>query len=723
MVDYKEDLKKLSVVQAPVLQDKVSLFDLLPDCTFKVPLYQRAFAWGTPPHEVNENELICLMDDIHDAAITDTNGTNEYYIGSVVVKAEEKNGHLECEVVDGQQRLTALFILLNCLGVDIKSKNPLDYAQRVRSRRTVMHIKEIIKFAKAFVCKADTQENCVQRATKQLAELDAQVKEGDWLIKEKANEKGVALENSMCNGVVSILRHLRARGDEYKNRMLKGLSKVRLYLVRVPDTTDLNRYFEVMNTRGEQLDPEDIVKAMLMRQLTDINKRKRFAQIWNACSDMNGYVQMHFSSGVRDEIFGKDWSAMPQIDVGANGEGVCDVKCSICESLLMGKVKDESNEEQVLDDGSDELEGRGDPVRFRSVIYFPHFLLNVLKVFNHKNNQGDLDRSELDVSKMIRRFEDLFKKDGGDNEKNGNIAWDFAKCLLTCRCLFDKYIVKRDYERDAVDGDWSLKQLRQSVDESGKKRTAYYVASDWFENEEKAKSNSREEVLMLQSCLRVTYTEFKGMHWITRMLDWLYRFHKDGVVSFADFVNEAERYACVETKGYVAELKKENLREGTSTPHIIFNYLDFLLWRDAKEMKKFKSQGAEGTWEPFVFAYRNSVEHWYPQHPEGCQQNQQLVWIDPDERGRRAVDQFGNLCVVQPSENSKFSNLKPSAKKIQYRETVFGGSLKLRLMAELTPANEVGWKEACATHGNDMLGLLDSAFNRVLGVNPNNDQA
>ncbi|MBR4654374.1 MAG: DUF262 domain-containing protein [Kiritimatiellae bacterium] len=723
MVDYKEDLTKSSVVQAPVLQDEVSLFDLFPCCTFKVPLYQRAFAWGTPPHEVNENELICLMDDIHDAAISDENGTNEYYIGSVVVKATEKDSHLWCEVIDGQQRLTALFILLNCLGVEIKSKNPLDYAQRVRSRRTVMHIKEIIKFAKAFVCKADTQENCVQRATKQLAELDAQVKEGDWLIKEKANEKGVALENSMCNGVVSILRHLRARGDEYKNRMLKGLSKVRLYLVRVPDTTDLNRYFEVMNTRGEQLDPEDIVKAMLMRQLTDVNKRKRFAQIWNACSDMNGYVQMHFSSGVRDEIFGKDWSAMPQIDVGANGEGVCDVKCSICESLLMGKVKDESNEEQVLDDGSDELEGRGDPVRFRSVIYFPHFLLNVLKVFNHKNNQGDLDRSELDVSKMIRRFEDLFKKDGGDNEKNGNIAWDFAKCLLTCRCLFDKYIVKRDYERDAVDGDWSLKQLRQSVDESGKKRTAYYVASDWCDGEENVKSNSREEILMLQSCLRVTYTEFKGMHWVTRLLDWLYRVHVDGVVSFVDLVNEAERYACVETKGYVAELTKENLREGTSTPHIIFNYLDFLLWRDAKEKKKFKSQGAEGTWEPFVFAYRNSVEHWYPQHPEGCQQNQQLVWIDPDGQGRRAVDQFGNLCVVQPSENSKFSNLKPSAKKIQYRETVFGGSLKLRLMAELTPANEVGWKEVCAIHGNDMLGLLDSAFRRVLGVNPNNDPA
>ena len=719
MVDYKKDLLELSVVQVPVLQDGVPLFGLFPCCTFKVPLYQRAFAWGTPPHEVNENELICLMDDIHDAAISDANDTNEYYIGSVVVKAKEKTDHLECEVVDGQQRLTALFILLTCLGVEIQSKNPLDYAQRVRSQRAVMHIREIVKFARAFVCKEDTRENCVQRATKQLAELDAQVKEGDWLIKEKANEKGVALENSMCNGVVSILRHLRARGDEYKTLLLKGLARVRLYLVKVPDKTDLNRYFEVMNTRGEQLDPEDIVKAMLMRQLTDVNKRERFAQIWNACSDMNGYVQMHFSSGLRKQIFGDDWSAMPQIDVGANGEGVSDVKCSICESLLMGNVKDKSNEELVRDDGSEELEGRGDPVRFRSVIYFPHFLLNVLKVFNHKNSHGDLDGSELDVSKMIRRFENLFKKDGGDlsNERKEEIAWDFVKCLLTCRYLFDKYIVKRDYERDAVDGDWSLKQLRQSVDESGKKRTAYYVASDWYENEENAKSNSREEILMLQSCLRVTYTEFKGMHWITMLLDWLYVSHENGIVSFADFVKVAEKIACVAAKSGVDKLRGANCRLGTLTPHIIFNYLDFLLWKKAHDDKRFLDQG--GNLKPFVFAYRNSVEHWYPQHPENLE-----AWDERDGEDRRAVDQFGNLCVVQPSENSKFSNLRPKAKKDQYMEDVISkGSLKLRLMAEKTiDANEIQWKTACVEHGREMLGLLDKAFIRVLGVSPNNDQ-
>ena len=56
--DYKATLLADSVVQIPVIEESVSIFDLLADCTFRVPLYQRAFAWGTPPHEVNGNELI-----------------------------------------------------------------------------------------------------------------------------------------------------------------------------------------------------------------------------------------------------------------------------------------------------------------------------------------------------------------------------------------------------------------------------------------------------------------------------------------------------------------------------------------------------------------------------------------------------------------------------------------------------------------------------------------
>ena len=69
----------------------------------------------------------------------------------------------------------------------------------------------------------------------------------------------------------------------------------------VPENTDLNRYFEIMNTRGEQLEQHDILKATLMRYLPDDSEKSTFAKIWDACSDMTGYVQMHFIKDSSEE--------------------------------------------------------------------------------------------------------------------------------------------------------------------------------------------------------------------------------------------------------------------------------------------------------------------------------------------------------------------------------------------------------------------------------------
>lgn len=692
--DYKATLLADSVVQIPVIEESVSIFDLLADCTFRVPLYQRAFAWGTPPHEVNGNELICLMEDIHDAVPSDEAESGEYFIGSIVVKAKEadESGRHVCEVVDGQQRLTALFIILNCLGVQISSSNPLDYAQRDRSACAIRRMKDVVKFAKGFVKKTKVEDSGVYRDDG-----------GDWFYKGKLTEPE-ALESSICNGVVAVMDKLMKSGEEYRDQLLSGLANVRLFIVDVPKATDLNRYFEVMNTRGEQLNPQDVVKAMLMRHLpADAGKGGLFAQIWNACSDMDGYAQMHFQPELRKEIFGEDWTTFPNVERVTLGAAAGAEALSICDSLLRGNVSGDSPDGTTRGDGSAEkAEQAGEPVRFRSIIPFPQFLLHVLKVFCHETKKGELDRSEIDAAKMIRRFEELLNG-SGSKEKEADVSWRFIQCLLGCRFLFDKYIVKRDYERDSNDGEWSVKELKQSDG------TAYYVNTDGEDGEN---GRFRDSVLMLQSCMRVTYTEFKGMHWITKLLDWLYATVKDGSVKWSAFAGMTEKLAAEAAKAGVDSLEEENFRMGTSTPHIIFNYLDYLLWRDAREANAHGMKDSIET-RPFVFTYRNSVEHWYPQHPENLE-----PWIDLDAGARRAVDQFGNLCIVQPSENSKFSNLRPSAKRQQYPETVEGGSLKLRLMARLTPVNEAQWKKKCKEHGEDMLKLLQKAFDHVLGANP-----
>jgi hypothetical protein len=67
--------------------------------TFFIPDYQRGYRWG-------EDEVRRLLDDIKEA------GASEYYLQPVVVKPMESGGW---ELVDGQQRLTTLYLILRII--------------------------------------------------------------------------------------------------------------------------------------------------------------------------------------------------------------------------------------------------------------------------------------------------------------------------------------------------------------------------------------------------------------------------------------------------------------------------------------------------------------------------------------------------------------------------------------------------------------------------------
>lgn len=110
-------------------------------------------------------------------------------------------------------------------------------------------------------------------------------------------------------------------------------------------------------------------------------------------------------------------------------------------------------------------------------------------------------------------------------------------------------------------------------------------------------------------------------------------------------------------------------------------------------------------YDNFAFEFRNSVEHWYPQNPsEGTFEQ----WKD-------GVDQFGNLCIIQRNVNSKFSNMSPEAKKSTFKDMISKGSLKLRIMSDLTETHgeksaSLYWKEtAFKTHEDEMIKLLKEA--------------
>ena len=630
---------------------------------YVIPRYQRAYAW-------EEKEIEQLIDDICD----DNDPKRDYYIGSLIVARRKADDGVEYEVIDGQQRLTTIYLLLQCL---------LDEGYFSRGDVSVGE-------ALSFDCRS--KSNC----TLAYIRTDAQKSEG----KEELLDQSILL-------AVDIIKKKLARefGDrvEDQKKFVDRLKHVVLYRIEVPEHTDLNRYFEIMNTRGEQLEQHDILKARLMNYLDDACEREAFARIWEACSDMTGYVQMHFSVEDREKLFVEQWSSLSSEDAlrelcrgKRRSEGKSDGLD--ISKIIASKYKEED------EDGTQEE--RDAEARFESIIDFPYFLLHVLRVFCRVKRLS-MDGAEelgslLDDKLLLKDFDKViaYCEKRGDKRIKDVKRWfacTFIRFLLRSRFLFDQFVVKREYAGNDQEGVWSLKELCTSG--AGYKKKAYYANTRLrYENEwEKTYAPRNKECLMIQSALRVSYTSPKVMHWITELLVWLFNNNKTERYKLTD---EAERIAAEAVKDNF--LATGNYELGVQTPHIVFNYLDYLLWKEGKE--KYKD---------FVFEFRNSVEHWYPQHPsEGTFE----VWD--------GIDTFGNLCIISRSVNSKFSNLSPASKMDTYRGMVQKGSLKLRKMGEiidkLRKTEKPGvaaklWRQSeCAKHEKEMIRLLCSALQEAV---------
>lgn len=621
-----------------ILDNNGTIFDT--DSHYVIPRYQRAYAW-------EDKEIIQLIDDINDIEYKET----VYYIGSLVV-AQVKGKENTYEVVDGQQRLTTLYLLLQYL-VSLEALNgelskTLSFDCRENSNYTLSHIEQVIN---------------------------------------KTIEEEERLEQSIINGVEAI-RQKFSKDDIDINNFTSRLKQVVIYRIEVPKNTDLNRYFEIMNTRGEQLEQHDILKAQLMSYIDKDNRSEQefFARVWDACSDMTGYVQMHFHPSERQNIFGWSWNAYPE----DNWEEYKDCFCRAKEtekSAILNKI---IQQDFKVDDSDGVLEDNSH-VRFDSIIDFPHFLLHSLRVFVklYVESKNELLGELLDDKKLIVDFDNVIKYGSIDDEpikKNCEyFSTLFIVHLLQTRYLFDKFIIKREYIGEDQDGKWSLKELYTTGGKSNKK--AYYANTSLnYDNEwERTYAPRNKECLMIQSALRVSYTSPKVMHWITDLLCWLF-----DDIDIPLLTEEAERVAAEAVHNNFLESK--NYALGVATPHVVFNFLDYLIW------KKHKS-----VYQDFEFEFRNSVEHWYPQNPSDGSIDR---W---DKR-----DRFGNLCIISRSINSKFSNLSPESKMKSYRKHVEKGSLKLRIMGALINGVPRGGNEAwinnlCEEHENNMINLLQEA--------------
>ncbi|OYT93267.1 MAG: hypothetical protein CFE49_20010, partial [Pseudomonas sp. PGPPP3] len=180
--------------------------------------------------------------------------------------------------------------------------------------------------------------------------------------------------------------------------------RVQIMREKVPDETDLNHYFEIMNNRGEQLEKHEVLKSKIMEVLNGIPDAMERQQsqsclhtVWEACANMERYVQMGFPPAQRSAIFGdKDWGRFDIADFdalrGALHSASRDSSAQpIVRTLIeiIGTAQGGDEKKEVEDEA---------PERFNTVINFANFLLHVLRV----ETEVDIP---LDDKRLVSTFE------------------------------------------------------------------------------------------------------------------------------------------------------------------------------------------------------------------------------------------------------------------------------------------------------------------------------
>lgn len=126
------------------MQNSLELKTVNELCSFQfyIPSYQRGYRW-------KQYEVIDLLNDIFEfrpKAIDDTDEKTWYCLQPIVVKAREN----KFEVIDGQQRLTTIYLILHYLNQDyIEAKREklfsIEYETREKSQEFLLDIKPELK--------------------------------------------------------------------------------------------------------------------------------------------------------------------------------------------------------------------------------------------------------------------------------------------------------------------------------------------------------------------------------------------------------------------------------------------------------------------------------------------------------------------------------------------------------------------------------------------------
>lgn len=627
-----------------------------PDWHFNIPIYQRLYVWG-------EDQVLTLLNDLVNAY---ERGEEIFFLGGTLL-VEQARGHVRhFDLIDGQQRFTTLWMLCHAwrealtpfLATTTDDKR-IEPRLRFAIRPEVNRFLEAMVFGEQGIAPPDDEATKRMRIALDLMRS---------VFEKRPLPAGIADRQAHLTGLTEFV-----------------YDKVKFVITTVPRETDLNKLFEVINNRGVQLQHHEILKARMLDALTE-NERGSYAVLWDACADMENFVERSLSGnfkGFASEV--TDCYERRQLS-----------NVSVVREMLAKRIQEQNHHHalplaEILQAPVDAPAGEGEadtettePTWVRSMFGFPLFLQHVLRIWLFERGQPDLPR--LLDRELLALFEEHFFKPAEDRRES---VRSFIDLLWQLRVIFDEYLIKWvDQSEEEIHLISAI-----SVSTSGGKR---YMSRS-------RETDCHQGFSLLQSMLYHSQ-EITTQYWVTPLLCFMRRnleLDADRYFAYLRHLDnhmlgsDASESLVVRSRSFMeapwrrnnsihaAELAKPS---GVKFAHYWFYKLEFVLWFQKKRQAEH--------WRKFRLTAKSSVEHISPQTP-----------TERDEdRVDKALDFFGNLALVSRSLNSEYGNLPFNEKRQRFINNNKSrlDSLKMDLIYE----NQQWCDERAVEHQNEMIRCL-----------------
>ncbi|WP_462250845.1 DUF262 domain-containing protein [Ferruginibacter sp.] len=247
----------MKVTQSPVTLDLV-----LSDLNFEVPLYQREYSW----------ELEQVSDLFYDI---DTSYENEgYFLGSILLYVKDESKKL-MEIIDGQQRLTTIFLILYTIKKAIAGTQ---YTKAIESINNLLYQR-----TKSLIVE-DTGEEprlTTGKRDKKLFKAILKSEDIDKKIKDGRVKSHKLLFEALESFITPKIEKIKTeRGIEGVIKFADKVLSTEYIVMTAEQKSDKILLFKTLNARGIELSQSDLIKNEVCNNPKGITEEEA-VELWD----------------------------------------------------------------------------------------------------------------------------------------------------------------------------------------------------------------------------------------------------------------------------------------------------------------------------------------------------------------------------------------------------------------------------------------------------------